>query len=79
MRTCGNADEQITFLPRALILDCKALYHGVHKNESSALGLSDKRSAIEAMALKISLSSTGTHLRRFHSEAQLTDVMTKSP
>ena len=52
-----NANEQVALLPGALVLDCKALFDGVSRCESSALGLSDKRSAFEAMALKISLSS----------------------
>ena len=55
MRTCGNANEQIARLPKALVMDCQALFDGVSRSESSALGLSDKRSALEAMALQISL------------------------
>ena len=73
-----SANEQIPLLPRALVLDCEALYDGVSRSDSSALGWADKRSTLEAMALKISLSSTGTHLHWVHSEAQLADVMTKS-
>ena len=42
------------------------------------LGLSGKRSALEAMALKISLPLTKTRLHWVRSEAQLADVMTKS-
>ena len=38
--------------------------------------VSDKRSALEAMALNISLYSTKTHPHWVHSEAQLADVMT---
>ena len=73
-----NANEQIARLPRALVLECKALFDGVSRSESSALGLSDKCSALEAVALKISLSPTKTQLHWVHSEAQLADVMTES-
>ena len=46
-----NASDQGALLPRALVLDGKALFDGVSPSESSALGLSDKRSGLEAMAL----------------------------
>ena len=62
----------------ALVLHCEALFDGVSRSESGALGFADKRSALEAMALKISFSATKTRLYWVHSEAQLADVMTKS-
>ena len=43
-----NGNEQIALLPGVLVLHCTALYDGVSKNGSGALGLSDKHSAIEA-------------------------------
>ena len=61
-----NANDQIAFLQAALVPDCKELFDGVSQSESGALGLSDKRSALEAMALKISLTSTKTHLHWVH-------------
>ena len=73
-----EANEQIALLPGVLVLGCKALFDGVSRSGSSALGLSDKRSALEAMAFKISLSSTKTHLHWVDSAAPLADVMTKS-
>ena len=53
-----NANEQIALLPEAFVLDYKALFDGVSRGGSSALALSDKRSALEARTLKISLSAT---------------------
>ena len=53
-----NANEQSGFLSGAFVLDCKALVDGISRIGSSALGLSDKRSAPEAIALKITLSAT---------------------
>ena len=53
-----------------MVLKRKALFDGVSKKEYSALGLSGKSSAIEAMVLKILLSSTSIHPRWVHSEAR---------
>ena len=47
-----KANEAISQVPGVLILDCKSLYDSVKSFESSALGMSDKRAAIEALALK---------------------------
>ena len=73
----GNAAEEVAQVPGALVLDCKSLFDSVGRSESSALGMSDKRAAIEALSLKRSVTATGTQLRWVHSEAQLADVMTK--
>ena len=72
-----KANEAISQVPGVLILDCKSLYDSVKSSESSALGMSDKRAAIEALALKRALASTNTWIRWVHSEAQLADVLTK--
>lgn len=63
--------------PGVLTLDCKALWDYLKKSESSALGIKDKRMAIEALALKRSLVSSNTVLRRVHSLAQLAGCMRK--
>ena len=52
-------------IPCCLVLDCKALWDGLARSESSALGMRDKRVAIEALALKRGLASTSTDLRGF--------------
>ncbi|CAK0885629.1 unnamed protein product [Prorocentrum cordatum] len=48
------------------------------RSESSALGMKDKRSALEALALKRGMAATATSLRWCHSGAQLSDCMTKN-
>ena len=73
-----KANEAISQVPGVLILDCKSLYDSVKSSESSALGMSDKRAAIEALALKRALAATNTWIRWVHSEAQLADVLTKA-
>ena len=61
----------------ALILDYRGGFDALSKSESLALGMADKRSAIDALALKRALVETGRHLRWCHSEAQLADMLTK--
>ena len=71
------ANECISTIPGILILDCKSLYDSVNRSESSALGMKDKRTAIEALALRSAVMATNTSLKWSHSEAQLADVLTK--
>ena len=61
----------------ALVTDCKSLYYAVTGSESSALGLSDKRAAIECMAFKQGVQECGAELRWVHSHAQVADGCTK--
>ena len=76
--TMWKANEQIHSCQELWFWTVRLCSTGFSRSESSALGLADKRSALEAMALTISLSATKTHLHWVQSEAQLADVMTKS-
>ena len=58
--------------------DCKAFYDGVVKSESAGLGLDERRTAIEALALRRALEEGDTLVRWVHSHAQLADGMTKA-
>ena len=62
-----------------LVTDCKSLDDAVtgSGSESSALGLSDKRAAIECMAFKQGITECGAVLRWVHSHAQVADGCTK--
>ena len=60
-----------------LALDCKALWDSVARSESSALGMKDKRVAVEALALKRALHASETRLAWVHSQAMLADALTK--
>ena len=78
----GNLDlknwtESARLVPSALVLDCKCLYDALSRSESTALGLADRRSALEAYALKENMAHTFTSLRWVHSFAQLADMLTK--
>eukprot|EP00959_Pyramimonas_sp_CCMP1952_P108831 2275645-Pyramimonas_sp.AAC.1 len=48
-----------------LVIDCKSLCDAVTGSENSALGLSDKRAAIECMAFKQGVQECGSELRWF--------------
>ncbi|CAK0841212.1 unnamed protein product [Prorocentrum cordatum] len=65
-------------IPGALVLDCRGVFDALDRSESSALGMKDKRSALEALALKSGMAATSTSLRWCHSGAQLSDCMTKN-
>ncbi|CAK0863661.1 unnamed protein product [Prorocentrum cordatum] len=66
-------------VPGALVTDCKAFYDGVVKSKSAGLGLDERRTAIEALALRRALEEGGTLVRWVvHSHAQLADGMTKA-
>ena len=64
-------------IPAALVLDCRGVYDALARSESACLGLKDRKSGLEALALKQSLQECRTSLRWCHSAAQLADVMTK--
>ena len=65
-------------IPAALVLDCRGVYDALARSESSCLGLKDKKSGLEALALKQNLVQLKTGLRWCHSLAQLADCMTKN-
>ena len=69
--------ETAKLVPACLVMDCRGVYDALMKSESSCLGMKDKRSGLEALALKRSMMATNTSLRWCHSEAQIADCLTK--
>ena len=61
----------------ALVVDCRGVCDALARSSSCCLGLKDKKSGLEALALKQSLVERGTIIRWSHSAAQLGDVVTK--
>ena len=61
----------------ALVIDAKDVWDSCVKRESSALGMMDKRAAIEALALRQAIRWSNTELRWIHSEAMIADALTK--
>ena len=69
--------EACSMIPGALILDARGVYDALSRSESTCLGLRDRRSGFEALALKRNMQATGCLLRWTHSDAQLADCLTK--
>ena len=72
-----NWQSETRQIPAALVVDCRGVYDALARSSSSCLGLKDKKSGLEARALKQSLVECGTIIRWCHSAAQLGDVVTK--
>ena len=72
-----NWQSETRQIPAALVVDCRGVYDALARSSSSCLGLKDKKSGLEALALKQSLVECGTMIRWCHSPAQLGDVVTK--
>ena len=74
LRTWQSEARQIR---PVLVVDCRGVYDALARSSSSCLGLKDKKSGLEALALKQSLVECGTIKRGCHSAAQLGDVVTQ--
>ena len=72
-----NWQSETRQIPAALVVDCRGVYDALARSSSSCLGLKDKRTGLEALALKHSLVECGLMIRWCHSAAQLGDVATK--
>ena len=71
-------DGILQLLPESCaIIDCKSLYDALENNESLGLGLSEKRTSIEAAATRQQMHATGIKTRWVNSDRQLVDVLTK--
>ena len=60
-----------------LLSDAKGVFDAIHRSESAALSMQDKRSAVEGLALREGIGRTKTLLRWCHSEANVADALTK--
>ena len=72
-----NWQSEARQIPAVLVVDCRGVYDVLARSSSSCLGLKDKKSGLEALALKKSLVECGTMVSWCHSAAQLADVATK--
>ena len=71
-----TVDEIVNRVPCILVTDAKALYDA-SLSETSALGLKERRSGIELLALKENLQRNQITLKWVNSGAMLADPMTK--
>ena len=72
-----NWPSQARQVPATLVVDCRGVHDALSRFSSSCLGLKDKKSGLEALALKQSLVDCGTITRWCRSAAQLGDVVTE--
>ena len=72
-----NWQSETRQLLAALVVDCRGVYDALACSSSSCLGLKDKKSGLEALALKQSLVECGTIIHWCHSAARLGVVVTK--
>ena len=71
-----SAPEIVNLTPGITITDSKNLYDKINTDSPTVKG-EEKRSTIEALALKDSSTESGTMLRWVHSDAQLANSLTK--
>ena len=67
-----NWQSEARQIPAAVVVDCRGVCDALARSSSSCLGLKDKKSGLEALALKQSLVDCDTMC---HSAAQLGDVV----
>jgi hypothetical protein len=74
----SNLDEILSCLPASPIFtDCKSLYDALAINMSSGLSLSEKRTALEVIAMQQKMQSNNSYVKWVNSERQLADGLTK--
>ena len=73
-----RVEEVLQNLPTSYaITDCKSLYDSIERQESSGLGLQEKRTAVEVTAIRQTMSQTNLKTKWVNSDRQLADVLTK--
>ena len=72
-----NWQSETRQIHTSVVMDCRGVYDALARSSSSCLGLKDKKSGLEAHALKHSLVECGRAMRWCHSAAQLCGVVTK--
>ena len=71
-------NQEISKVGGCLIIDAKGVFFdAIHRSESAALSMQDKRSAVEGLALREAIGRTRTLLRWCHREA-IADALTKT-
>ena len=60
-----------------LVTDCKGLFDAVNRSQSAGLGLSEKRTAIEALSIRQICGASNVQVKWVNSDRQLADILTK--
>ena len=61
-----------------LVTDCKGLFDAVNRSQSAGLGLSEKRTAIEALSIRQITTASNVSVKWVNSDRQLADILTKT-
>jgi hypothetical protein len=69
--------QAVKTVPGTIVIDARSAYDAIYRTVSSHLGLREKNSAVELLALQENLVVGATRVRWVHSLAQLADSMTK--
>jgi glycerol-3-phosphate dehydrogenase len=72
-----NQWQTVKTVPGTIVIDARSAYDAIYRTVSSHLGLREKNSAVELLALQENLVAGATRVRWVHSLAQLADSMTK--
>jgi hypothetical protein len=73
-----DQDHELTQAPMSsLITDCKGLFDAVNRSQSAGLGLSEKRTAIEALSIRQICAASNVSVKWVNSDRQLADILTK--
>jgi hypothetical protein len=73
-----DQDHELTKAPMSsLITDCKGLFDAVNRSQSAGLGLSEKRTAIEALSIRQICTASNVSVKWVNSDRQLADILTK--
>ena len=70
-------DQEIAKVGGCLIIDAKGVFDAIHRSQSAAFSMQDKRSAVEGLASRERIGRTKILLRWCHSEANVADALTK--
>ena len=72
-----HLDGALRQTPATLVTDCKGLYDSVRRVTSARFRVDDRRTTIEALALRQSLAHSAAQMRWVHSEAMPAEGLTK--
>ena len=71
-------DAELEHAPTSsLITDCNGLFDAVNRSQSAGLGLSEKRTAIEALSIRQLCTASNVSVKWVNSHRQLAEILTK--
>ena len=75
---CHRQDDELAKMPPGLMVtDCKSLFDAVERHQEQGLGLSEKRTAVEVLAIRQISKATNITTKWVNSDRRLADILTK--